>query len=75
MQIPTFQKEFKAFECKFEPFERDSKHSNANSSRPKGIRSIQMQILTIQKDSKGIQSIQMQIRTIQKGFKAFECKF
>ena len=32
-----------------EPFERDSKHSNANSKHSKLIRSILMQILAIQK--------------------------
>ena len=55
MQIRTIQKGFKAFECKFEPFERDSNHSKA-------IRSILIQILTIRK---GIRSIQKQIRTIR----------
>ena len=56
MQIRTIQKGFKAFECKFEPFEKNSnhlkgysKHSNANSSLSKAIQSIQMQILTIWK--------------------------
>ena len=76
MQIPTIRKGFKAFECKFkpfesdsknyeckfEPFERDSKHSNANLNQSKGIGSIRMQIL----------SIGMQIRTIRKGFESFE---
>ena len=41
MQIPNIRK--------FEPFEKDSKHSNANSNHSKGIRSIRMQIRTIQK--------------------------
>ena len=46
MQIRTIRKRFKAFEwkfkpfekhskCKFEPFERDSKHSNAHSNHSK----------------------------------------
>ena len=47
IQILTIQKGFEAFECKFKPFERDSKHSNPNSNYLKGIRKIQMQILTI----------------------------
>ena len=42
MQIWTIREEFKAFECKFEPFERDLKHS-------KLIWSILMQIQAIQK--------------------------
>ena len=33
---------------KFEPFENGSKHSNANSNHSKGIRSIQMEMLTSQ---------------------------
>ena len=33
MQILTIQKGFEAFEWKFEPFERVSKHSNANSNQ------------------------------------------
>ena len=69
MQIRTIRKGFKAFEAKFEPFQMDSKHSNANPNlnHSKGIRTIPMQILTI---SKGIRSIRknlkhwVQIRTI-----------
>ena len=57
MQILTIQKGFEAFECKFkrdsdckfEPFKRDSKHSNANSNHSNEIRSIQTQILTVRK--------------------------
>ena len=79
----------KAIECKFEPFEWGSKHSNANSNHSNGIRTIhmqiRMQIWTIwmgfeafkwdSKHSNGIWSIRMQIRNIWNGFKAFECKF
>ena len=36
---------FEAFECKYEPLERDTKISNANSNISKKIRSIRMQIL------------------------------
>ena len=42
MQIRTIQKGFKAFECKFQLFEKNSKHS-------KIIRSILNQIQTIGK--------------------------
>ena len=35
------RKGFEAFEWKFEPFEKDWKHSNANSNHLKGIRSVQ----------------------------------
>ena len=49
MQIGTIQKIFEVFECKFEPFERDSKHSNAISNYLKGIGSVQMQFLIIWK--------------------------
>ena len=41
MQNPTIRKEFK---CKFEAFERDSKHSNAIPTIRKGILTIQIQI-------------------------------
>ena len=47
MQIRTIWKGFEAFKSKFQPYERDSKHSNANSNHSKGIRSIRMQIQTI----------------------------
>ena len=49
MQIWTIWKGFKAFECKFEPFERDSKHLNAYLNHSKGSRNIRMDIRTIQK--------------------------
>ena len=47
-------KGFKAFESKFEPFER-SKNSNVNSNRSKEIRSIRMQIETIRKGFEGFE--------------------
>ena len=37
MQIRAIRKGLEAFEIKFEPFETDSKHSNANSNHSKGI--------------------------------------
>ena len=40
---------FEAFEYKFDPFERDSKHLNVNSNILKGIRGIWTQIITIRK--------------------------
>ena len=49
MQILTIRKEFEAFEGKFEPFEKDSKHLNANSNHSKGFRSNRMHIETIWK--------------------------
>ena len=67
MLILTIQTVFEAFECKFETFEWDLKHSNANCNTWKGIQSIRMQIRTIQKWL-------MQIRIIRKGFEVFECK-
>ena len=80
MQIRTIRKGFEAFECKFESFERDMKHSNANFNHSKGIRRIRIEIQTTQSKrsnensnhSKGIQSIRIQIRTIRKGFEAFD---
>ena len=57
MQIRTIRKGFKAFEAKFEAFEMDSKHSNANPNL---------------NHSKGIRTIPMQILTFRKGFEAFE---
>ena len=53
MQIQTIRTTFKALECKFQPFKRDSNHSNANSNRSNDIQTIltiQMQILTIRKE-------------------------
>ena len=84
------KKGFKAFEWKFETFERDSKHSNPNSNYSKGTRSIRMQIQTIRKSkfellerhskrtschSKGIRRIGMQIQNFRKGFEVLEWKF
>ena len=50
MQIETIRTKLKAFECKFLPFEWESKHLNTSLNHSKGIRSIRMQILTIQKE-------------------------
>ena len=55
MQIRTIRKGFEVFECKFKPFERDSKHSNANSNDSKGIRCIWMQTWTIRKGFVGFE--------------------
>ena len=67
-----------AFECKFEPFERDLKHSNPSSNHSKRIRSIWIKFEPFETDSnhsKGIWSIRIQNRTPRKEFEAFECKF
>ena len=59
MLLLSIRTRFEAFECIFEPFERDSiANSNANSNHLN-------QIL----------SIRMHIRTHQKEFEAFEWKF
>ena len=49
MQFQTVRNGFEDFKCNFEPFERDSKHLNANSIHSKGIRSIQLQVQSIRK--------------------------
>ena len=72
MEIWTIRKRFEAFEWKFEPFERDLKHSNQNLNHLKVIRSIWMEIWTIRK---GFVAFESKIWTIQKGFEAFESKF
>ena len=64
MEIRTIQKGFEAFETKFEPFERDSKHS-------KGFEAFEWKFEPLER----IRSIRMEIRTIRKGFEAFEWKF
>ena len=43
MPIQTIRKGFEAFECKFQTFERDSKHSNQIQSIRMKIQSIRMQ--------------------------------
>ena len=72
MLIQTIQKWFEAFESKFVPFERDSKHSKANSNYLNGIRGIQVQIPTIRK---GFERHSDANLNNSKGFKVFECKF
>ena len=42
MQIQTIRMGSEPFESKFEPFEQDSKHSNANSNHLNEIGIIQM---------------------------------
>ena len=65
MEIRILVTRFEAFKWKFEPFERDSKHMNANSNHSKGIQRIPMQILTIWKE----------FDTFESKFEAFECIF
>ena len=71
MPIRTIGTGFKALECKFQPFQQDSKHSNANSNHSNRIRSTRMSIPTIWSNSNhlnGIGSSQMQIPTIRTGY-------
>ena len=56
MQILTIRTKFKAFKWKFEFFERDSKHSYANSYHSKGIQSFQNQIQNIRKGFEAFKS-------------------
>ena len=69
MQILTIRRGFEAFEWKFEPLEKDAKHSNANSNHSKGIQRIRIQIRA------PWQGILMQIGSFLRGFEAIECKF
>ena len=55
MGLESFERKFELFEYKFPSFEKDTKHSNPNSKFSKGIRSIQMQILTIQQAFKAFE--------------------
>ena len=80
MQIRTIRKGFEAFECKFEQFERDSKHSNAMQILNiwRGFEAFESKLKPLKKDSKhsnensnhskGIRSIRKQIQTIRNGF-------
>ena len=83
IQIWNIRNGLEAFECKFESFERYSKHSNAistystkhlnaNSNHSKGIQSIQIQIPTIRIK---IRTIRIKIRIIRNGFEAFKRRF
>ena len=81
MQIQTIRTGFKAFEWKFQSFERDWKHLNTNSKHSNEIRSIRMGFEAFESywkysnanssHSKGIRSIQVQIETIRKGLETF----
>ena len=84
MQIRTIRLGFEVFKFKFEAFERDWKHLNANSKHSKVIGSIRMQIRVIWKGFEAYKckfepfervSKHYEIRAIRKGFKAFKCKF
>ena len=66
MLIRTIWKGFEAFESKFKPLERDSKHSNAHSNHSKGIRSIRMQILTIRR---GFEAIKCKFEPLERDAK------
>ena len=78
MQILTIRTGLEKFECKFEPFEKDSKYSIANSNHLKGFWSIRMQITTIRKGfdaSNSFQMVQICIRMFWIRFKWFELAF
>ena len=92
MQILTIRKDskhskrFKAFECKFEPFEPNSKYLNATSNHSKGIQSIEMQTRTLWMRFEAFEcifkvlTIQMEIPSIylndiQRRFETFKCNF
>ena len=62
MRISTIWMGFEPLDCKFEPFKRDSKHSNGNSNHSNGIRNIQLQTWTTR----------MQVQAILTGFEPFE---
>ena len=64
--IRTTWNGFQTFECKFKPFQRDSKQSNSNSNHSKGIRSIQMEILIIRK---GFQAFESKFEPLQRDSK------
>ena len=64
-EIQTTWKGYKGFEYKFEPFEKDSKNLNPNSNYSKEIRSIRIQVRTIQK----------WFEAFECKFVAFKCKF
>ena len=68
MQIRTIRKGFEAFKFNFDTFEKDSKHSNANSKHSKVIGNIRMQIRAIQK---WFEAFKCKFETIGKGFEAF----
>jgi len=90
MKIRNILKGFEAFKSEFELFERDSKHSNANSNHSKEqIRTIgttfETNFLPFERNSthwnanskfsKGIRSIRMEIQTFRTRFEALECIF
>ena len=76
MQIPAIQMWLEALECIFEPYERDSNHSNANSKQ--GFESFECEFGPFQRDSNRLKpnlnhlneigGIRMQLLTIWKGF-------
>ena len=69
MLIQPTRKRSEAFEFKFEPFERDLKHSSPNSKHSKGIWSTRMQILTIRK---GFEAFESKFEPLERTFEAFE---
>ena len=62
MQVRAIRKGFEAFQCKFEPFEKVSKGSNANSNHLNGFRSILMQIRAIRK---GLEAFEIKLEPFE----------
>ena len=52
MQILTIRKGFETFECKFESFEKDSKHWNQIRTIRKGFEAFQCKFEQFERDSK-----------------------
>ena len=78
MQIQNIRMGFEAFESKFDPLVRDSKHSNANSNFQKRFKAFEPHSKhsnTNSNPSNEIRSIRMQIQNFPKGSEAFESKF
>ena len=70
MQIETIRKGFEAFQCKLEPFEKDSKHSNPNSNHSKCFETFECKFEQLERGSKHSNPNSNH----SKGFKAFKCK-
>ena len=78
-------KRFVPFECIFEKFEKDLKHSIEIRTIRKGFEAFKCKFKPFERDSKclnansnhstRIRSIRMQILTIRTGFETLECKF
>ena len=65
MQILTLRKGFEAFECKFEQFERNSKHSNANSNLRTGFEAFECKFEIFDWDSKRLNANSNTLKAIR----------